>query len=164
TLPKLLAAVEGGADLAIGSRYVKGGSVVDWPRRRWLLSRGGNLYIAIMLGLHVRDATAGFRAYSAALLRRLNLAGVQSKGYGFQVDMTNRAVEAGARIVEVPIVFRERQLGESKMSGGIVKEAMLMVTGWGLARVGRGFAHVAHIATGKDDSGHRSRRDRRRSR
>jgi dolichol-phosphate mannosyltransferase len=133
-LSYLLRAVAHGADRAIGSRWVKGGEVVNWPLHRELLSRGGNLYVQLALGLSVRDATAGFRAYRAALLRRLDLDGVQARGYGFQVDMTRRAVAAGAKVVEVPISFVERQLGQSKMSGSIVKEAMWLVTKWGVTK------------------------------
>jgi dolichol-phosphate mannosyltransferase len=123
-----------GNGLAIGSRWVKGGSVIDWPRSREILSRGGNAYARFMLGLGVHDATAGFRLYRASLLRVLDLETVASKGYCFQVDLTVRTVAAGWRIVEVPIAFQERVLGVSKMSGPIVAEAMAMVTMWGLAR------------------------------
>jgi dolichol-phosphate mannosyltransferase len=133
-LPDLLAALDRGADLVIGSRWVKGGEIVNWPKRRELLSRGGNLYVSVMLGLGVKDSTAGFRAYRASLLRSLDLEGVQAHGYGFQVDMALAAHDAGARIVEVPISFVERELGTSKMSGSIVLEAMWLVTRWGLAR------------------------------
>jgi len=133
-LPFLLRAVDRGAELAIGSRWVKGGSVVDWPKHRELLSRAGNLYVAIMLSLHVKDATAGFRAFSRPLLERLDMGQVQAHGYAFQVDMTMRAFLAGARIFEVPICFEERRLGQSKMSGAIVREAMWLVTKWGLRR------------------------------
>lgn len=133
-LPFLLKAVDQGADLAIGSRWVKGGSVVNWPKRRELLSRAGNLYVALMLSLHVKDATAGFRAFSHELLESLDLSQVQARGYAFQVDMTMRAHDAGARIFEVPICFEERRLGQSKMSGAIVREAMWLVTRWGMHR------------------------------
>ena len=133
-LPFLLRAVDQGADLAIGSRWVKGGSVVNWPRRRQLLSRAGNLYVAIMLSLHVKDATAGFRAFRRELLERLDLSQVQARGYAFQVDMTLRAHDAGALVFEYPISFVERRLGQSKMSGAIVREAMWLVTKWGLRR------------------------------
>lgn len=133
-LPQLLGAVRGGADLAIGSRWVRGGEVVNWPLNRNVLSRGANLYANIAIGLHVADATAGFRAYSRELLQRIDLAGVQSHGYGFQIDMTVRARRAGANIVEVPIVFVERELGTSKMSGGIIGEAFVNVARWGLQR------------------------------
>lgn len=133
-LPLLLQAVRGGADLAIGSRWVRGGEVVNWPLNRNVLSRGANLYANVAIGLHVADATAGFRAYSRELLQRIDLAGVQSHGYGFQIDMTVRARRAGARIVEVPIIFVERELGASKMSGSIIGEAFVNVARWGLQR------------------------------
>lgn len=135
-LQALIDAVRGGeADLAIGSRWVRGGSVIDWPRHREVLSRGANAYARIMLGLSVHDATAGFRAFSAELLRRFDLAGVHSQGYCFQIDMTVRARDLGARIVELPIAFREREHGVSKMSGSIILEAMLRVTWWGVRRL-----------------------------
>ncbi|MDR0626018.1 MAG: polyprenol monophosphomannose synthase [Bifidobacteriaceae bacterium] len=133
-LPLLLAAVRDGADLAIGSRWVPGGEVLNWPRRRKFLSRGGNLYVSIMLGLRIKDSTAGFRAYRADLLRSLPLEGVEAHGYGFQVNMSMAARDAGARITEVPISFPEREAGVSKMTGSIVREAMWLVTKWGLAR------------------------------
>lgn len=124
-----------GVGLAIGSRWIRGGSVIDWPKSREILSRGGNVYARFMLGLGVHDATAGFRLYRASLLRRMDLEAVASKGYCFQVDLTVRTVAAGGRIVEVPIAFQERLLGVSKMSRSIVVEAMGMVTVWGLARM-----------------------------
>jgi dolichol-phosphate mannosyltransferase len=134
-LPRLVASARSdGIGLAIGSRWTAGGSVVDWPRRRLFLSRGGNTYARIMLGLRVRDSTAGFRAYRAACLRAIDLESVKTKGYGFQVDMTRRVAKAGFGIVEIPIAFRERTHGESKMSGAIILEAMWMVTMWGLQR------------------------------
>jgi len=124
----------GRADLAIGSRWVAGGSVVDWPRRREALSRLANLYTRWALGLRVRDVTAGFRAFSAELLRRFDLADVTSRGYCFQIDMTVRARDLNARIVELPIEFRDRRLGSSKMNADIIVEAMRDVTWWGLRR------------------------------
>ncbi|WP_144752461.1 polyprenol monophosphomannose synthase [Curtobacterium pusillum] len=120
--------------LAIGSRWVPGGSVVDWPLRREVLSRGANTYARIALGVGVRDVTAGFRAYRADTVARMDLASVDSKGYCFQVDMTLRVDDLGGRIVEVPIRFRDRVHGVSKMSGSVVGEAMLRVTQWGLQR------------------------------
>ncbi|BDI21597.1 polyprenol monophosphomannose synthase [Herbiconiux sp. L3-i23] len=126
------------ADLVVGSRWVPGGRVVDWSRARQALSRGGNRYARIVLGLPVRDSTSGFRAYRAELLRRLPLDDVESRGYCFQIDMTLRSVDAGASIREIPIVFREREQGTSKMSRSIVAEAMLRVTWWGLRRRLRG--------------------------
>ena len=135
-LPRLLQAVEDGADLAIGSRYVPGGSTPDWPWHRRFLSRGGNLYARTMLGLPVADATAGFRAFRSDALRRLPYRSAEASGYGFQVEMAWRAHQSGLRIVEVPIVFRDREMGTSKMNNDIVIEAMRLVTLWGLGRLG----------------------------
>lgn len=137
-LPALVANVEHGADLAIGSRYVPGGLTLDWPWRRRALSRWGNRYVAGVLGLAVNDATAGMRAYSVDALRRMDYATVGAEGYGFQVEMTHRLVRAGGAIVEFPITFRERTAGESKLSGGIVREAMVLVLRlWAADRRGR---------------------------
>ena len=133
-LPRLVAAVEEGADLAIGSRYVTGGSTPDWPAVRQFISKGGNLYARIMLGIPIRDATAGFRAYAAGALRRLPYGQAEASGYGFQVEMAWRAHQAGMRIAEVPISFRDRTRGTSKMGMPIVLEAMRLVTVWGLSR------------------------------
>lgn len=132
-LPRLLSASEAGADLVIGSRWVPGGAVVNWPVSRKLISRTGSAVSRFFLGLPVRDVTAGYRAYRAETLRSLDLSAVESVGYGFQVDMTFRVARAGLRIREVPITFVEREFGESKMSGSIVKEAGLNVIKWGLA-------------------------------
>ena len=134
-LPSLLAALEH-ADLVLGSRWVQGGEVVNWPAVRELLSRGGNAYTRIMLGLPLRDATGGFRAYRRTVLDTLPLAEVASQGYCFQVDLAWRAWLAGFRVVEVPITFVERERGESKMSRSIVFEALWRVTWWGV-RSGR---------------------------
>lgn len=131
-LAGLLEAVRRGADVAIGSRWVRGGRVHDWPLRRLLLSRGANVYTALALGLGVRDATAGFRAYRAPLLHRILEGEVASQGYCFQVDMTRRAAAAGAVIREIPIDFDERTEGASKMDSAIVAEALVRVTRWGL--------------------------------
>jgi glycosyltransferase involved in cell wall biosynthesis len=135
-LPALVDAVR--ADdrvaLAIGSRWVPGGSVVDWPLRRQALSRGANTYARLVLGIDVRDITAGFRVYRADTVARMDLDSVDSKGYCFQVDMTLRVDDLGGRIVEVPIRFRDRVHGVSKMSRSIVVEAMLRVTQWGVER------------------------------
>lgn len=138
-LPALIDAVvsaDPSADvmLAIGSRWTAGGSVIDWPKRRELLSRGGNAYARIMLGLDVHDITAGFRVYRADAIRRMDLDAIDSKGYCFQVDMTLRVHDLGGAIVEVPIAFRDRVRGVSKMSQAIVVEAMLRTTQWGLQR------------------------------
>ena len=129
-LPRLLEALEH-ADLVLGSRYVPGGAVVNWPRSRELISRGGNLYTKLALGLRLRDATGGYRAFRRTVLERIDYAAVASQGYCFQVDLARRALEAGFRVVEVPITFVERERGESKMSGEIVREAFLRVTQWG---------------------------------
>jgi glycosyltransferase involved in cell wall biosynthesis len=126
-LPALVANIEHGADLAIGSRYVPGGITENWPWRRRALSRWGNRYAAGVLGLAVNDATAGLRAYSVDALERMNYRTVDTEGYGFQVEMTHRLVRADGRIVEFPITFRERTVGESKLSNGIVNEAFLLV-------------------------------------
>jgi dolichol-phosphate mannosyltransferase len=126
-LPALVANVELGADLAIGSRYVPGGRTVDWPWQRRALSRWGNRYAAGLLGLAVNDATAGFRAYSADALTRMDYATVRAEGYGFQVEMTHRLVRVGGRIVEFPITFRDRAVGESKLDKGIIGEASVLV-------------------------------------
>lgn len=131
-LPRLLAALAD-ADLVLGSRYVHGGRIVDWSRHRELLSRGGNVYTRIALGVPLRDATGGYRAYRASAVRRLDLDTVATAGYCFQVDLAWRAVRAGLRVVEVPITFIERAEGTSKMSGAIVREALWQVTKWGIA-------------------------------
>ncbi|HET6393176.1 MAG TPA: polyprenol monophosphomannose synthase [Blastococcus sp.] len=130
-LPDLLAALDS-ADLALGSRYVPGGAVTDWPVHRLLLSRLGNRYTRWALRLPLADATGGYRAVRADLIDRLPFADVASQGYCFQVDWVWRAVRGGARVVEVPITFAERQFGRSKMSGSIVREALVRVTVWGL--------------------------------
>ncbi len=126
-LPALLHAARD-ADLVIGSRWVRGGSVVNWPVHRKLLSVGANLYTKYLLGIPVNDATAGYRVYRTAVLAALDLSGVHSRGYGFQVDMTWALTRAGCVIVEVPIQFVEREVGESKMSRDIIVEALRNVT------------------------------------
>ncbi len=131
-LPQMLKALDD-ADVVIGSRWVPGGGVENWPRHRQWLSQGGNRYTQLMLGLGVRDATAGYRAYRRSALERMDLSTVASQGYCFQVDLTRRATAAGLRIVEVPITFVEREVGDSKMSGAIVGEALWRVTQWGVA-------------------------------
>ena len=136
-LSALLAALAD-ADLVVGSRWVRGGTVRNWPRSRELLSRGGNAYARVMLGLSVHDATGGYRAYRAATLNDIGLHSVRSQGYCFQIDLTLRAVRAGKKVVEVPITFTERAHGNSKMSRAIVAEALWKVTLWGVtSRVGR---------------------------
>jgi dolichol-phosphate mannosyltransferase len=134
----LLAPVAAGHEVAIGSRYVPGGSIPKWTFHRHLLSKGGNVYASAVLGLGVADSTAGFRAYAATVLERIALDTVRAEGYGFQIEMTYRAKQAGASIVEVPIRFVDREVGESKMSWVIVVEALLLVTWWGLGRALRG--------------------------
>ena len=133
-LPSLVAALED-ADLVIGSRYVPGGSIPQWGLHRRLLSKGGNTYSAVMLGVPVKDMTSGFRVYRAQLLKEMDLDTVRADGYGFQIEMTYRAALAGARIVEVPIRFVDREAGQSKMSSAIVVEALGLVTRWGAARL-----------------------------
>jgi dolichol-phosphate mannosyltransferase len=121
-------------DLVIGSRWVPGGKTENWSKSRELLSRAANLYVRAMLGLGVRDSTAGFRIYSASMLKRLNMESIKSEGYSFQIEMTRAVHELDGKIIEVPITFRERENGVSKMSKSIVREAMLLVTIWGLKR------------------------------
>jgi len=147
-LPLLLAKVPD-ADLVLGSRWVPGGEVVNWPKNREWLSRGANTYTRLLLGIPVHDATGGFRAYRADLLRRLQLTDVASRGYCFQIDMTLRSLRAGARVVEVPITFVERELGVSKMSRDIVVEALLKVTGWGMTERSRRVAGAFRKVTGR---------------
>jgi dolichol-phosphate mannosyltransferase len=131
-LHRLLDAVDNGADLAIGSRYVDGGVVLNWPRRRKLLSRGANVYSRILLGSQVNDMTAGYRAYRREVLEKMDLAAVDSKGYCFQIDLTWRTINSGFVIVEVPITFVERELGVSKMSGSNMAEAVIKIAQWGV--------------------------------
>jgi dolichol-phosphate mannosyltransferase len=131
SLPDLLAEVDSGADIAIGSRYVKGGVIPHWPVLRRLLSRVGNFYASTVLGLGVRDATAGFRAYRADVLRSIETGATKATGYGFQLELSYRAQRLGADIVEVPITFNDRVRGVSKMSWHIIGEAMSLVTWWG---------------------------------
>jgi dolichol-phosphate mannosyltransferase len=121
-------------DVVLGSRWIKNGKVVNWARSRQVLSRGGNLYTRIWLGIPIRDATGGFRAYRMSALAQMNLKDVESQGYCFQVDMAWRAALANLRIAEVPITFVERELGESKMDSSIVKEALWRVTQWGIEK------------------------------
>ncbi len=133
-LRRLLTALDA-ADLVIGSRWIPGGTVVDWPRSRLLLSRGANVYTRIALRMPISDATGGYRAYRAGVLRSLKLSGVASAGYCFQVDLARRAFRAGFRVLEVPITFVERERGVSKMSRAIVTEAFWRVTWWGAVDV-----------------------------
>ncbi|MEU3449532.1 polyprenol monophosphomannose synthase [Streptomyces thermolilacinus] len=136
-LPRLLAALDG-ADLVLGSRWVPGGSVVNWPKSRELLSRGGSLYSRTLLGVPIKDVTGGYRAFRRRTLEGLGMDQVASQGYCFQVDLAWRTVKAGFKVVEVPITFVERERGDSKMSRAIVVEALWRVTAWGVGhRLGR---------------------------
>jgi dolichol-phosphate mannosyltransferase len=132
-LPRLLNALRD-ADLVLGSRWVPGGKVVNWPRSREVLSRGGTLYTRMSIGLPLRDATGGYRAYRREVLEKIELDGVASQGYCFQIDLAARTWRAGFRIVEVPITFAERERGQSKMSSHIVREAFWRVGVWGVER------------------------------
>ncbi len=133
-LPSLIAALAD-HDLVIGSRYIPGGSIPNWRLHRRLLSRFGNVYSSVMLGVSVRDMTSGFRVYRAELLQAMEIETVRADGYGFQIEMTYRAAKVNARITEVPISFVDREMGKSKMSGAIVVEALLLVTRWGVGRL-----------------------------
>jgi dolichol-phosphate mannosyltransferase len=152
-LPDLLERIDGGADLVLGSRWVEGGSVVNWPRSREIISRGGSFYSRIALGLELRDVTGGYRAFRATALQKLNLGNVASQGYCFQVDLAYSAVRKGLRVDEVPITFVEREHGVSKMDRSIFVEALWRVTRWGIRyrtgqvarqarRLGRGLVAV----------------------
>ena len=134
-IPSLLAAIDGGADAVIGSRYVPGGATADWPLHRRLLSRWGNRYTGVVLGLGVRDATSGFRAYRAVALRDIDPSSTAAEGYAFLTELVRRLVVKGHPVGEVPIVFRDRERGTSKMSSRIIVESMLLVTRWGVADI-----------------------------
>jgi len=138
-LPSVVAPLAEGFDVSIGSRYIEGGSIPNWAWHRHLLSRGGNVYASVMLGLGVADSTAGYRCYSGGILRRLDLERIRAEGYGFQIEMTYRAKQHGARIKEVPISFVDREAGTSKMSSFIVIEALALVTWWALGRLVHAF-------------------------
>jgi dolichol-phosphate mannosyltransferase len=149
-LPRLLRALEN-ADLVLGSRWVSGGRVVNWPARRKVLSVGGNTYARFALGVPLRDITGGYRAFRRETLLDLDLDGVSSQGYCFQVDLAWRAYRKGLRVVEVPITFVERERGASKMSGGIVREALWRVTEWGFeSRLGQLRGRRAEAARSAD--------------
>jgi dolichol-phosphate mannosyltransferase len=152
-LPAVVAPLSDGFDVSIGSRYVDGGTIPNWAWHRELLSRGGNRYATAVLNLGVADATAGFRAYSAGILRQLDLTRIRAEGYGFQIEMTYRARQHGAAITEVPISFVDREAGESKMSSIIVIEALGLVTWWGLGRLLRGLRHGGRGRSGPGRSG-----------
>ncbi len=131
-LPDLIAAIDDGADLAIGSRYVPGGAIPHWPVRRLALSRYGNKYARFMLQTGIKDTSAGFRAYRTDLLEAIDFASTRAKGYGFQLELAYRASRWGARTVELPITFTDRARGQSKMSAGVIAEEMLLMTWWGI--------------------------------
>ncbi|WP_405689315.1 polyprenol monophosphomannose synthase [Streptomyces sp. NBC_00057] len=131
-LPRLLTALKG-ADLVLGSRWVPGGRVVNWPKSREMISRGGSTYSRLLLGLRTRDVTGGYRAFRAETLEGIGLDQVASQGYCFQVDLARRAIDAGYHVVEVPITFVDREIGDSKMSRDILVEALWRVTSWGVA-------------------------------
>jgi dolichol-phosphate mannosyltransferase len=131
-LGRLLAALTS-ADLVLGSRWIPGGSVVNWPLRREALSRGGNLYVRMLLGLKVHDATGGYRLFHRRTLEKIDLDAVQSTGYVFQTDLVTRTLAAGLTVREVPIEFVERVRGDSKMSGDVAKESLKRITAWGIA-------------------------------
>jgi dolichol-phosphate mannosyltransferase len=126
-VPRLLAALADGADLAVGSRYVRGGGTQNWGLGRRLISRGGGTYARVALGTSVHDLTAGFKAWKAETLRGIDLPSVDAKGYGFQIEMTYRTLQNGFKVVEVPILFVDRRVGASKMSGSIFFEALTLV-------------------------------------
>jgi glycosyltransferase involved in cell wall biosynthesis len=131
-LTRLLGAIDAGADLVIGSRYVDGGNVRNWPWRRWALSWTANTYARLALGIDIHDITAGYRAYRREVLEAIDLDGVDSKGYCFQIDLTRRSLSNGFVVAEVPITFTERELGVSKMSGSNIREALVKVAKWGI--------------------------------
>jgi len=156
-LPRLLAAIEAGADLALGSRWVPGGSVRNWPPHRLLLSRGGNAYTRLLLGMPVQDATGGFRALRRHVLEDVHLESVASHGYCFQVDMAWRAMGSGATVTEVPIDFVERELGTSKMSRSVVREALWRVTVWGARhRAGQVAEALRHARARREEASWRT--------
>lgn len=131
-LPSLLAAVENGASLGLGSRYIPGGSIPDWSWHRRALSRWGNRYASRVLGMDIADGTSGYRAYAAPALAKIDFHTVRADGYGFQIEMAYRVLRSGGSITEVPISFIDRVRGESKMSSRIVVEALVLVTAWGI--------------------------------
>jgi dolichol-phosphate mannosyltransferase len=148
-LPRLLAALDDGVDLVLGSRWVPGGSVQNWPRSRMLLSRGGNGYTRLVTGIPLRDVTGGFRAYRRKVLEEVALDTVASQGYCFQVDLAWRALRAGFTVLEVPIDFVEREAGTSKMSQAIVREALWRITLWGVQHRGRQVAAAVRGRSGR---------------
>ncbi|MDO4928616.1 MAG: polyprenol monophosphomannose synthase [Corynebacterium sp.] len=139
----LLDEVDQRADLVIGSRYIRGGEVINWPRKRWILSKGGNLYISLVLGAGVKDMTAGYRAFRREVLENSALEELSNAGYIFQVDMAWRVLQAGYDVREVPITFTEREIGESKLDGSFVKDSLLEVTRWGIQHRARQLSALA---------------------
>jgi len=151
-LRELLRPLEDGADLVVGSRYMPGGTIPNWRLHRRLLSQGGNIYASVVLGLHVTDSTSGFRAYSAGILRRIDLQKVRADGYGFQIEMVHEVLKHGGTVTEVPIRFVDRTEGKSKMSAHIVVEALILTSWWGLLRLAGGLRRSARAlaeATGR---------------
>ena len=132
-IPQMLAQIDSGADAVIGSRYVRGGGTTDWPVRRQVLSKWGNAYTRLLLGLNVHDCTSGYRAYRRSALAAIAPDDTSADGYAFLTELVRRLTRHGFRIVEVPIVFRDRVAGKSKMSGRIIGESMLLVTRWGVS-------------------------------
>ncbi len=155
SLPALVAPVADGYDLVVGSRYVQGGSIPNWKWHRRMLSQGGNIYAAALLGLHITDSTSGFRAYRADIVRHLDMNSVRAEGYGFQIEMVYEVLRHGGRVTEVPICFVDRVEGKSKMSMTIVVEALALVTLWGARRLwhGRSAAGVPRRAVGRAGGG-----------
>lgn len=141
-LHTLLAVIDEGADVVIGSRYVPGGKVVNWPKKRYLLSKGGNIYISVALGAGLSDMTAGYRAYRRAVIEAMDLDELSNAGYIFQVDLAWRAVRDGFDVREVPITFTEREIGESKLDGSFVGSSLAEVTRWGIAHRGSQLSEI----------------------
>lgn len=142
-LPRLLSSIDEGADLVIGSRYVDGGEAVNWPKNRYLLSKLGNLYISVALGDDVADMTAGYRAFRREVLETIDLETLSKKGYIFQVDLADRAVQEGFDVREVPITFVDRELGESKLDASFAGESLAEVTKWGWKRRSTQISEIA---------------------
>ncbi|WOC14077.1 polyprenol monophosphomannose synthase [Gordonia sp. MP11Mi] len=137
-LHRLLSGINDGADLVIGSRYVPGGALVNWPKRRELLSKGANTYARLALGAKINDITAGYRAFRREVLEKIGLDEVESAGYCFQIDLAWRTLQHGFTVREVPITFTERAIGESKMDGGVIAESFISVARWGIqGRLGK---------------------------
>lgn len=154
-LPDLLGAIEQGADLAVGSRYVPGGRIPNWSTSRRLLSEAGNRYASVALGIKVRDMTSGYRAYRSSVMERIDLDLVRADGYGFQIEMVMLVHELGGRVVEVPITFVDRVRGSSKMSLAITTEALWLVTRWGADRLRRRPLPAIADAAGADEGAKR---------